>query len=143
MAVCMANPIDLPRFDHPFAVFAIAPPVGAPDGMIAAVTRIGGEIMALPGGKVDPGEDPITALRREAREEGWILHEIELLPIFEGLVDGKPVWWFRAAEAVKTEPREEDLRRGIMPVEAWPNMLSGFLNEEALNAAFSEPWPTT
>jgi hypothetical protein len=80
----------------PFAVFVVA---RVDDDMYAATTRPAdrGEAgrIGLPGGKVDPGEDPIEAAYREAREEGWEISSIDPKAIQDTLVDGKLVLWFR------------------------------------------------
>lgn len=85
---------------NPFAVFAVAPMGG---GLYAATTRAKdrGEEgrIGLPGGKVDPGEEPVDALIREAREEGFELIGINPVPVMTRIVDGKPIQWFTCRSA--------------------------------------------
>lgn len=97
-----------------FAAFVIAP---AGDDAIAATTRAAdrGETgrIGLPGGKLDSGESPINAARREAAEEGWFISG-EFHLVHEAEVDGRPVQWFASrspavwlrdhAEAGRVEP---------------------------------------
>jgi 8-oxo-dGTP pyrophosphatase MutT (NUDIX family) len=100
-------------FPDIFAVFAI---VRKGDGF-AATTRPDGRI-GLPGGKVDDGESPRQALRRECEEEGWkltstfILHHVDM-------VEGKKVAWFacRPNRALKLRNFKEKYR-GIRPIVA-------------------------
>jgi hypothetical protein len=80
----------------PFAVFVISQ---ISPNSFAATTRPNGGI-GLPGGKVDIGENPIDAVIREAKEEGW---EVSL-PIFKvhsQLFDGKMVFWYVATQPAK------------------------------------------
>ena len=53
------------------------------DGRLLCVHQVGEheEEMQLPGGGVDPGEHPIAALHREAREETGL--EVELIELFQ------------------------------------------------------------
>ena len=87
--------------DTPFAVFVLAPS-GA--GTVAATTRAAdrGEAgrIGLPGGKVDAGEDPRVAALRESAEEGWLVSGLGESPAHVALVEGRPVWWYRADSAV-------------------------------------------
>lgn len=83
--------------EKPFAVFVLAP-VGHG---FAATTRAAdkGEAgqIGLPGGKVEPQEDPIQAAKRESAEEGWALDIIDPKPFHKQIVDGNLVWWFRGS----------------------------------------------
>jgi ADP-ribose pyrophosphatase YjhB (NUDIX family) len=93
-----------------FAAFAVAI---LPNGRIAGTTRPGGGV-GLPGGKVEPGENPVQAAVREAAEEGWnvggFVHAVN-----DKLVDGKLVMWFSFERA---ERRAEWKERGrVEPVE--------------------------
>ncbi len=98
----------------PWAVFVVAP---HGDGY-AATTRAAdrGEAgrIGLPGGKVDPDEDPAAAAIREAMEEGWDVSELDPEPAHKMEVEGRPVWWYRAGSAT---PRTEYKEQGrITPV---------------------------
>ncbi|HEX8498491.1 MAG TPA: (deoxy)nucleoside triphosphate pyrophosphohydrolase [Actinomycetales bacterium] len=78
----------------------------------------------LPGGKVEPGEDPLAALRRELREELGV--EIELgdelvaphgpgWPLAEGLV--LRVWWARVVAGTPAPLQDHDELRELSPGE--------------------------
>jgi ADP-ribose pyrophosphatase YjhB (NUDIX family) len=114
----------------PFAVFAVAP---LSNGYFAATTRAAdrGESgkIGLPGGKVDPGENPVQALIREAREEGWELLEVNPTPIHAQDVDGKHVQWFLATSATMLADYKEKGR--ITPIRATKSAIiaSGYGNE--------------
>jgi len=77
----------------PFAVFVVA---RDSQGRVAATTRAAdrGESgkIGLPGGKVDPGENPKDAAQRESHEEGWDITVGDV--IHKALVDGNMVWWY-------------------------------------------------
>jgi ADP-ribose pyrophosphatase YjhB (NUDIX family) len=100
--------------DVPFAVFVVTK---AGDGY-AATTRAAdrGESgrIGLPGGKVDPGEDPVRALVRECAEEGWAVEGVAPAPEHVADVEGKPVWWYRASSASMLDDFKEKGR--IEPV---------------------------
>ena len=97
----------------PFAVFLVAK---CNDSFVAATTRPGGSI-GLPGGKIDVGEHPEAALRRECREEGWDLHPAAVLDhIIDQQVDGKLVRWFGTTTIPKASNGDhKEAARGIMP----------------------------
>jgi len=115
---------------QPFAVFVVAP---YQDGY-AATTRAkdrgeSGRI-GLPGGKIDPGENPVEAAVRESEEEGWQVLNINPIPIHKAIVEGKMVWWFRADSAQPlTEYKEK--YRGIIPIKVDLQTIanSGYGNE--------------
>lgn len=81
--------------ESPFAVFVLA---RAGDGYAATTRPVGssdaGKI-GLPGGKVDPGETPLEAVKRECTEEGWDVEIINHKPIHKQIVNGKLIWWYR------------------------------------------------
>jgi ADP-ribose pyrophosphatase YjhB (NUDIX family) len=116
--------------NFPFAVFAVVP-LG--DGYYAATTRAAdrGEAgkIGLPGGKVDPGESPVAALLREAREEGWEISGVNPTPVHSQDVDGKPVQWFVAESATMLADYKEKGR--ITPIRATKSAVaaSGYGNE--------------
>ena len=76
-----------------------------PGGKVAGVVRKDGTV-ALPGGKVDEGEDPVQALYRECSEEGW---QVTATPEFMYYcqVEGKTVAWYKASSR-PCKPREGD-----------------------------------
>jgi len=93
-----------------FAVFVVVR-VGAG---FAATTRTDGRI-GLPGGKVDPNELPLEAVKREAYEEGWKLDSIDPEPRHRAYVEGKEVWWYVGnGGTALTEYKEK--YRGIKPI---------------------------
>lgn len=77
-----------------FAAFLVLPY----QGQVAATSRAAdrGEAgrIGLPGGRIDSGETPEQAARREAREEGWFLPaETPLREVWRAIVDGREVVW--------------------------------------------------
>jgi len=118
----------------PFAVFVV---YQFPDGKIAATTRPsdrksdddGNGKYGLPGGKVDPGEDPMEAAIRESMEEGWIVENLELK--HSDIVQGKLVWWYKANYAKPLKEYKEKYR-GIIPCKVDMNKLQGFGNDIAI-----------
>lgn len=92
-----------------FAVF-----VFAQDGNgIAMTTRPDGNC-GLPGGKVDAGEDIVSAAIREAGEEGWIISIQNNNPIHSQLVNGKLCVWLAGTIISKLDNYKEKYR-GIKP----------------------------
>ena len=53
--------------------------------------------IGLPGGKVEPGESPAEAARREALEDGWRI-EGDLVLVHLADVEGRLVQWFAPAD---------------------------------------------
>jgi ADP-ribose pyrophosphatase YjhB (NUDIX family) len=93
-----------------FAAFAV---IVLPNGRIAGTTRPSGGV-GLPGGKVEPGENPVQAAVREAAEEGWDVH-CKGHVVHDQLVDGKLVMWISFERA---ERRAEWREKGrVEPVE--------------------------
>ena len=119
----------IPNSSDIFAVFVV---VKLPNGNFAATTRAKdrneeGKI-GLPGGKVDFGESPENAARREAHEEGWdVIGELAL--IHTDIVEGRLVAWYKADNAVKLINYKEKGR--IAPVEVTKSQIakSGYGNE--------------
>jgi hypothetical protein len=127
--------------ESPFAVFVV---YQYPDGKIAATTRPkdrmgddNGVSYGLPGGKVDPGEDPMDAAIRESEEEGWIVSG--LTHKHSATVQGKMVWWYRATNAKPLQEYKEKYR-GIKPVKINPQKLKGFGNEIAILKTLNESY---
>lgn len=110
--------------DIPFAVFVLV----RVDGGYAATTRIGGGI-GLPGGKIDAGETAVSAVIREAHEEGWDVSGVSTTPIQTRLVDGKVIQWFVAETAVKLANYKEIGRIKNIVATAEQITKSGFGNE--------------
>lgn len=113
----------------PFAVVIVAP---TDEGLIAATTRPNepGRI-GLPGGKVDPGETPLEALRRECHEEGWDvkIHDAAE-PQHADYLDGKLVWWYvtdHIAAPMETYKDQHRMLTIAVPYEAIAN--AGYGNE--------------
>lgn len=71
-----------------FATFIISP---SKDG-IAAITRVEGGI-GLPGGKIEKGENPIEAVKRESREEGWEITG-PFIKIVDQFFEGRLIRWY-------------------------------------------------
>lgn len=105
----------------PFAVFILAR-CARHWGQYAGVRRADGSA-GLPGGKVEPGEDPADAAVREAREEGWEILLTSRRPIHRQAVEGREVWWFGGTAMRMVAVRPEDKRRGIYPVQFSPEKI--------------------
>jgi poly(A) polymerase/tRNA nucleotidyltransferase (CCA-adding enzyme) len=125
------NETHLP--ENPFAVFVVHQ---FPNGKIAATTRPKdrmkddeGLSYGLPGGKVDPGEDPMEAAIRESKEEGWKVSG--LTQKHSDIVQGKLVWWYHAKSATPLREYKEKYR-GIKPIQIGMDQLKGFGNEIAI-----------
>ena len=99
----------------PFAVFIVAPTEGGYAATTRAADRGEAGRVGLPGGKVDPGERPEEAAIRESREEGWEVVGVDPTPIHKDVVEGKPVWWFKAESASPLQDYKEK-SRGILPI---------------------------
>ena len=80
------------NIERPFAVFAI---VEVEPDKFAATTRAKDkgeeDRIGLPGGKVDPGEDPIEAVIRESEEEGWKITGVNPEIIHKDYIDNRLV----------------------------------------------------
>jgi ADP-ribose pyrophosphatase YjhB (NUDIX family) len=116
-----------PLAASPWATFVIAP---HEKGYAATTRPTGDGKFGLPGGKLDPGEDPLAAVQREAGEEGWDVSNVHPEPLHKADVDGKPVWWYRAEGAA---PRKEFKEQGrVIPTTAQQDQLTEFGNDAAL-----------
>jgi 8-oxo-dGTP pyrophosphatase MutT (NUDIX family) len=109
-----------------FAAFVVAPTAEG----IAAVQRKDGSL-ALPGGKVDPGETPRQAASREAREEGWAVTVGR--ETYRALVGGRLVVWFAGSDPQRVAPRPGD---NSSPTVAQAGQLLTFGNDKAVPASF-------
>jgi tRNA nucleotidyltransferase (CCA-adding enzyme) len=125
--------------ESPFAVFVVHQ---FPDGTIAATTRPSdrsgddeGVRYGLPGGKVDPGEDPMEAAIRESEEEGWSVNGLDFRYAAE--VQGKLVWWYHAKKALPLTDYKER-HRGIRPIKVGMDKLQGFGNDVAIPNSIEE-----
>lgn len=106
------------------------------NGNIAATTRPADRNQAgrvgLPGGKVDPGESPQDAVRRESKEEGWQIMGGKLELIASKKIDGKNILYYvlKGGWCKKLEDHKER-DRGIMPMEVSIDVItrSGFGND--------------
>lgn len=106
-------------------------------GLYAAVTRDTGDApLGLPGGKVEPGESPLEAALREAREEGWRIvypRYAQVIEVWRAEVDGTLVRWIYIEDAeAKPLRRYKEQRRGIRPTWAAADELRGLGNGVAL-----------
>jgi 8-oxo-dGTP diphosphatase len=125
MDTVLPDPLLAPRL---VVGAAIVDDLDRPTRLLAA-RRTGPPALAggweLPGGKVDPGEDSVTALHREVREELGVL--VELGKEVPGPVDG--AWplgdrylmrvWLARVTTGRPEPLEDhDELRWVTPQEA-------------------------
>ena len=95
-----------------FAAFAVVRVLG----QIWATTRDGADLgkIGLPGGKCDPGEDPVKTASREAAEEGLHVHGKGKL-VHSDMVDGQLVRWYEFDGATPLRSYKEQ-SRGIKAV---------------------------
>lgn len=109
---------------------------------IAATTRLEKRenAIGLPGGKVEPGEDPLSAALREAQEEGWDFHGCEIVPepIYTEVIEHYVVYWFVCVAGI---PRKLDhykeKYRGIIPIETARQNLVDYGNDRAIPKAWA------
>lgn len=111
-----------------FAAFIVARHRGG----WATTTRVGGDAVGFPGGKLDKGEDARSAALREAAEEGWFVTQCDDQPFHQAVVDGRLVVWF--AGRVRSQLLSFKEKGRIAPVVAHKDDLVGFGNEAALEA---------
>jgi 8-oxo-dGTP pyrophosphatase MutT (NUDIX family) len=91
--------------ESPSSVVALFLREGKNGKEVLAISRKGNlEDLGLPGGKIEPGEDPAVAVRRETREEGGVEVE-EAVKVYERVdpVDNKVAWVYRI-DSFKGEP---------------------------------------
>jgi predicted NUDIX family NTP pyrophosphohydrolase len=109
-----------------FAVFVIV----KIDGQYCATTRDKGKgKIGLPGGKIDQGEDYLTAAKREAEEEGFLVDNIDPTIVHSQLVDGKLCIWVKAQSATILRDYKEKHRIQNILVDKTEILNSGFGNE--------------
>ncbi|MEM9059451.1 MAG: NUDIX domain-containing protein [Pseudomonadota bacterium] len=104
------------------------------DGMLLLVNQEGE--LQLPGGGIDPGENPLQALHREVREEtGWRIAEPVRMTAFQRyawLPDYK--FWARKVQAIYVARAVRDLRTerepGHLPVWMPPALAARHLDVE-------------
>lgn len=103
--------------------------------LFTAVTRPDDDSasIGLPGGKVEPNEDEVTAALREAREEGIAFEEITAITfMYTRTVGNCLVYWYKI-ECDRVSLLEEYLERGrdIQPILVDLNEItsSGYSNE--------------
>lgn len=117
-------------FDNkPFAVFILAPFGQGYAATTRPADRGESGQIGLPGGKVEPNEDPIIAAKRESMEEGWSIDILDTTPFHKQQVDGNTVWWYRGANPKMLKSFKELGR--ISPIVASREEIisSGFGNE--------------
>lgn len=122
---------------HPDVVCAV---VLTRQGRVALVRqfRLAAEavLLEVPAGKIDPGEDPEEALRRELREEiGLVAGTVDLLArilVAPGFLTER-LWMYLVRDAVLAEPAampDEDLETVLVdPAEAVAMALDGRLQD--------------
>lgn len=103
--------------------------------LFTAVTRPDDDSasIGLPGGKVEPNEDEVTAALREAREEGIAFEEITAITfLYTRTIDNCKVYWYKI-ECDRVFLLEEYLERArdIQPILVDLNEItsSGYSNE--------------
>lgn len=129
------------------AVFAI---IHFHSGLVGAVTtcplkRVNNPeypLFGLPGGKVDPGESHIQALKRECVEEGFggIL-DFNSSPIHQVEYGGFDCYWYAAIRVTSQAElffNYKEKRRGITPVIMHYSHITGLDNEVAFSKFFPE-----
>lgn len=107
-------------FPQIFAVFAVCK-VG---DKFCATSRENSHLLGLPGGKVDETDfDIFSALRREAREEGWDLLVTNKVVKIDYLDNGRAVAWIHCT-CPQVVSNHKEKSRGIMPTLAYASQLA-------------------
>ena len=109
------------------------------NGDVLTVTRRNTDLLCLPGGKVDPGEDYLQAVVRETTEEtGYALDKSKFFPVYSEIIMGKDGKHFHCLAYVYTDII---VREAAMP-KKWvieQGIEVKFASKEALlNGAFNE-----
>lgn len=109
------------------------------EGKILTATRRNSEMLALPGGKVDPGEDFLAAVVRETQEEtGYVLDKNKLFPVYSEIIMGKDGNHFYCVAYVYMDIIVRDLAQPLRwTIEEGINVQFSS-EEELLNGAFNE-----